>query len=133
PLTLLRLRALLLSEPLKTADTPPQHARHALVRLVENLRVELMRTRHLVLLEIRPEVRDNQKEILLQNRNALRVDRNQIHVLKDLHEIRFSRLLQGKQRRSLKTGLRPPVLGDLTDQTLERKAPQKKVSRLLVA
>ena len=57
--------------------------------------------------------------VLGLNRDTLGVNRSQVGVLEERHEVRLGSFLQRHDGRRLETEIRLEVLGDLTNETLE--------------
>jgi hypothetical protein len=70
--------------------------------------------------------------ILGHDGDTLGVDRAQVGILKETHEVSLSGLLEGKDGRSLEAKVGLEVLSNLTDQTLKGKLADQQVGRLLV-
>jgi hypothetical protein len=70
--------------------------------------------------------------ILRHDSNTLGVDGAEVGVFKETDEVRLGSLLKGEDGRSLETKVGLEVLGNLTDETLERKLSNQKVGTLLV-
>ena len=60
------------------------------------------------------------------------MDRTQIGILEQTHQVSFRRLLQREHRRALKAQIGLEVLSNLTHQPLERQLADEQLSRLLV-
>ena len=71
-------------------------------------------------------------DILGHDGNTLGVDGAKIGIFKEANEVSLRRLLKGKDGRSLETKVGLEVLGDLTDETLERELADQEVGTLLV-
>jgi len=61
------------------------------------------------------------------------VDRAQIGVLEETDEIRFRRFLESAYSGALETQVGLEILGDFTNQPLERQLPDQQLGRLLVS
>jgi hypothetical protein len=72
-------------------------------------------------------------DVLGHDGDTLGVDGAEVGVLEETDEVRLSGLLEGEDGRALETEIRLELLGDLTDETLERELADEEVSRLLVA
>lgn len=64
--------------------------------------------------------------------DTLGVDSSQVGVFKETDEVGFGSFLESTNGRRLETEIRLEVLGDFTDQTLERKLADQELGRLLV-
>ncbi|CAL9098897.1 unnamed protein product, partial [Musa textilis] len=64
--------------------------------------------------------------------HPLGVDGAEIGILEEPHEIGLGSLLQRRHSRALEAQVGLEVLGDLTDQTLERQLPDEQLRALLV-
>ncbi|KAG0564265.1 hypothetical protein KC19_8G097000 [Ceratodon purpureus] len=73
-----------------------------------------------------------QLDVLRHDRHPLRVDRAQVGVLEQTHQVRLRRLLKGEHGVALKTQIGLEVLGDLTDQPLEGQLADQQLGTLLV-
>jgi histone H3 len=71
-------------------------------------------------------------DILGHDGHTLGVNGAEVGVLKEADQVGLSSLLEGKDGTSLETQVVLEVLGDLTDETLERELADEKVGRLLV-
>ena len=60
------------------------------------------------------------------------MDGTQVGILEKTNQVSFSSFLKGQDGRSLEAKIRLEVLGDLTNQSLERQLADQQVSRLLV-
>jgi hypothetical protein len=69
----------------------------------------------------------------LTNGNTLGVDSAQVGVLEERDEVRLNGLLKSADSRGLEAQVGLEVLGDFTDQTLERELADEKLGRLLIA
>lgn len=65
-------------------------------------------------------------------RHTLRMNRTQIRIFKQSHEIRLSRFLKGGHSRALKSKICLEILRNLTHQALEREFSDEKLRALLV-
>eukprot|EP00939_MAST-03C_sp_MAST-3C-sp1_P002920 g2920.t1 len=72
-------------------------------------------------------------DVLRHDRDTLGVDGAQVGVLEKSDKVSLGGLLESKDGGSLETEIGLEVLGDLTNETLERKLADKKVRGLLVA
>jgi hypothetical protein len=70
--------------------------------------------------------------ILGHDSNTLGVDSAKVGIFKETDEVGLGSLLKGKDGRSLETKVGLEVLGDLTDETLERELADQEVGTLLV-
>jgi hypothetical protein len=70
--------------------------------------------------------------VLRHDGNTLGVDSAKVRVLEEANEVSLGGFLKGKDGRSLETKVGLEILGDLTDETLERELADEQVSRLLV-
>ena len=64
--------------------------------------------------------------------NTLGMDGAQVGVFEKTNKVSFSSLLKGQDGTSLKAQIGLEILGDLTNQTLERKLADEQVGTLLV-
>ena len=71
-------------------------------------------------------------DILGHDSNTLGMDSTQVGIFEKTNKVGFGSFLQSKNGRSLEAKIRLEVLGNLTDQTLERKLADEKVGTLLV-
>ena len=71
-------------------------------------------------------------DILWHYGDPLGVDGAKVGVLEESHQIRLRRLLESRHGRTLKTQVGLEVLGDLTDQALEREFSDQEFRTLLV-
>jgi len=71
-------------------------------------------------------------DILGHDGDTLGVDSAQVGILKETDQIGFGGFLEGEDSSTLETKIVLEVLGNLTDQSLERELADKKVSRLLI-
>ncbi len=71
-------------------------------------------------------------DVLGHDRHALGVDRAQVRVLEETHEVRLGRLLQGEDGRGLEAKVRLEVLGDRADEALEGGLADEELRGLLV-
>jgi len=74
-----------------------------------------------------------QLNILRHDSNTLGVDSTQVGIFEKTYQVCFGGFLEGENGRSLKTKITLEILGDLTNQTLERKLSDEKVGTLLVS
>ena len=74
-----------------------------------------------------------QLDVLALDGDALGVDGAQVGILEERDEISLDGLLEGADGRALEAQVRLEVLGDLTDETLERQLADEELRRLLVA
>ena len=72
-------------------------------------------------------------DVLWHDSHTLGVDGAQVGVLEQTNKVGFRSFLQSKDSRSLESQVGLEVLGDFTDQTLERKLADQKLSGLLVS
>jgi hypothetical protein len=72
-------------------------------------------------------------EVLGLDGDALGVDGSQVGVLEERDEVGLGGLLEGHDGRRLEAEVRLEVLGDLTDEPLERQLADEELGRLLVA
>jgi histone H3 len=72
-------------------------------------------------------------DILRHDGNTLGVDGTQVGIFEKTNQVSFGGFLEGQDGRSLESEITLEILGDLTDQTLERKLSDEKVGTLLVA
>ena len=70
--------------------------------------------------------------ILRHDSNTLGMDGAKVGIFKETDEVGLSSLLKGKDSRSLEAKVGLEVLGDLTNETLERELADQKVGTLLV-
>ena len=75
----------------------------------------------------------SQLNVLGHDRNALSVDRAQVGVLKESHEVSLTSLLQSQNSTSLESKIRFEILSNLTNQALEWKLADQKLGTLLVS
>ena len=61
------------------------------------------------------------------------MDRAEVGVLEEVHEVGLGRLLEGGDGKGLEAEVGLEVLRDLADEALERELAEQKVRRLLVA
>jgi len=73
-----------------------------------------------------------QLDILRHDGNTLGVDSTQVSVLEKTDEVGFGGFLEGQDGRSLESKITLEVLGDLTNETLERKLSDEEIGTLLV-
>ena len=73
-----------------------------------------------------------QLDVLGLDRDTLGMDSAQVGILEERDEIGLNRFLEGTDGRRLETEIRLEVLGDFTDQTLERQLADEEFGRLLV-
>jgi len=73
-----------------------------------------------------------QLDVLWHDSDTLGVDGAQVGVFKQADEVGFTGLLQGTDSRRLETEIGLEVLGNFTNQTLERKLTDEQFSGLLV-
>ena len=73
-----------------------------------------------------------QLNVLGHDGDTLGVDGCQVGVLKEAHQVGLSGLLQSQHCAALEPQVGLEVLGDLTDQPLERQLADEQLSRLLV-
>ena len=71
-------------------------------------------------------------DVLGHDGNPLGVDGAQVGVLEKSYQVSFRGFLKGHDGRGLETEVGLEVLGDFTDQTLERELPDEELSALLV-
>jgi histone H3/H4 len=74
-----------------------------------------------------------QLDVLGHDGHALGVDRAQVRVLEQTHQVGLASLLQGHHGAALETKVGLEVLGDLTHQALEGQLADQKLGALLVA
>ena len=72
-------------------------------------------------------------DVLGHDGNTLGVDGGKVGVLEKTNKVCLSRLLKGKNSRSLETKIGLVVLGYFTNKSLERKLADKKLGRFLVS
>jgi hypothetical protein len=72
-------------------------------------------------------------EVLGLDGDALGVNGSQVGVLEERDEVGLGGLLEGHDGRRLEAEVRLEVLGDLTDEPLERQLADEELGRLLVA
>ena len=65
--------------------------------------------------------------------NSLGVDGTKIGVLEKTNQIGFRSLLESKDSRALESEFLVEVTSDLSDESLERKLSEKKISGLLIS
>ena len=70
--------------------------------------------------------------ILGHDGHSLGVDGAQVSILKESDEVSLASFLEGHNGRALKTQVGLEILCNFTDQTLERKLPDQKLSTFLV-
>ena len=73
-----------------------------------------------------------QLDVLGHDGDTLGVDGAQVGVLEEADEVSLRGLLEGHDGGGLETEVGLEVLGDFTDQTLERELPDEELSALLV-
>ena len=73
-----------------------------------------------------------QLDILWHDGDTLGVDSAQVGVLEETDEVGLRSLLQGEDGGGLESQVRLEVLGDLSDESLERQLPDEELGRLLV-
>ena len=71
-------------------------------------------------------------DILGHDCHTLGVDSTQVGILEKTNQVSFSSFLEGKNSGGLEAKVTLEILGDLTDETLERSFADEKVGRLLV-
>ncbi|CAH0379471.1 unnamed protein product, partial [Pelagomonas calceolata] len=71
-------------------------------------------------------------DVLGHDRDALRVDRAQVRVLEEAHEVGLGGLLEREDGRRLEAEVRLEVLRDLAHEALERQLAHEELRRLLV-
>jgi len=71
-------------------------------------------------------------EVLGHDGDSLGVDGAEVGVLEESDEVGFSGLLQGKNGGGLESQVLFELLGDFSDESLERKLSQQQVGGLLV-
>jgi len=71
-------------------------------------------------------------EVLRLDCNTLGVDSGEVSVLEERHKVGLGCLLKGADGRRLETQVRLEVLGNLTDETLERELADEQLGGLLV-
>ena len=71
-------------------------------------------------------------DILRHDGDTLGVDGTKVGVFEKTDQVSLSGFLEGQDGRSLESKIGLEVLGDLTDQTLERKLSDEEVGTLLV-
>jgi hypothetical protein len=71
-------------------------------------------------------------DILGHDGDTLGVDSTKVRVFEKANKVRFGGFLERKHGGSLESEIRLEILGNLTNQTLERKLADKQVGRLLV-
>ena len=74
-----------------------------------------------------------QLDVLGHDGHTLGVDSAQVGVLEQTHQVSLSGLLQGEHGGTLEAEVALEVLGDLTDQALERELADEQLRRFLVA
>ncbi|KAE9544943.1 hypothetical protein AGLY_000486 [Aphis glycines] len=74
----------------------------------------------------------SQLDVFWHDRDTFGVDGAQVGVFEKTDQVRFARLLQRHDGRALETQVGLEVLGDLTDQTLERQFADQQFGTLLV-
>lgn len=72
-----------------------------------------------------------QLDVLLLDGNSLGVDGTQVSVLKQGDQVSLNGFLQSTDGRGLESQVGLEVLGDFSDQSLERQLSDQKLSRLL--
>ena len=73
-----------------------------------------------------------QLDILRHDGDSLGVDRAQVGVFEQANQVRFGRFLQGQHRGGLESQVSLEILGDFSDQTLERQLSDEQFRGLLV-
>ena len=73
-----------------------------------------------------------QMDVLGHDSHTLGVDGAQVGVLKQSHQVSFAGFLQGHDSRALEAQIGLEILGDFTDQTLERQLADQQLCALLV-
>ena len=71
-------------------------------------------------------------DVLGHDGHALGVDRAQVGVLEEAHQVSLSGLLESEHSRALEAEVRLEVLGDLADEALERELADEQLRGLLV-
>ena len=71
-------------------------------------------------------------DVLGHDSNTLGVDSGKVGILEKTDKVSLSRLLKGKDGRSLETKIGFVILSDLTDKSLEGKLADEELGRLLV-
>lgn len=72
-------------------------------------------------------------DVLGHDRDSLGVDGAQVGVLEQADQVALACFLQGHDRSALESQVSLEVLGNLTDQSLERQLSDQELSRLLVS
>jgi hypothetical protein len=75
----------------------------------------------------------SQLDILGHDSDTLGMDSTKVGILEKANKVSLSRLLKGKDSRSLESEVSLEVLGDLTNKSLEGKLADKELSGLLVS
>jgi len=70
--------------------------------------------------------------VLGHNGDTLSVDSTQVGVLKETNKVSLSGFLESQDSMALETKVGLEVLGNLTDQPLERQLPDQQLSTLLI-
>ena len=73
-----------------------------------------------------------QLDILRHDGDSLGVDRAQVGVFEQANQVRFGRFLQGQDRGGLESQVSLEILGDFSDQSLERQLSDEQFRGLLV-
>jgi histone H3 len=73
-----------------------------------------------------------QLDILRHDGDSLGVDRAQVGVFEQANQVRFGRFLQRQDRGGLESQVSLEILGDFSDQTLERQLSDEQFRGLLV-
>ena len=73
-----------------------------------------------------------QLDILRHDGDSLGVDRAQVSVFEQANQVRFGRFLQGQDRGGLESQVSLEILGDFSDQSLERQLSDEQFRGLLV-
>ena len=71
-------------------------------------------------------------DILRHDGDSLGVDRAQVGVFEQANQVRFGRFLQGQDRGGLESQVSLEILGDFSDQSLERQLSDEQFRGLLV-
>ena len=74
----------------------------------------------------------SQLDVLRHDSDTLGVDGAQVGVLKETNEVGLRCLLKGGDSGALESEIGLEVLGDLTNETLERELADEQLSRLLI-
>ena len=73
-----------------------------------------------------------QKDILLHDGDSVSVNGAHVGVFEETNEVGLGGFLEGEDGRRLESGLRLNIVGDILDESLERKLSDQEISGLLV-